>query len=52
MVERAYGELGISKADIVEKEFKNKVEILSNTDNAEPALAHERRSLQNKNCRV
>ena len=48
MVERAYGELGISKADIVEKGFKNKVEILSNTDNAEPALAHERRSLQNK----
>ena len=48
LVAKAYDELGISKADIVEKEFNNKVEILSNADNAEPALMRERTSLQNK----
>ncbi|MDC1222205.1 hypothetical protein N8Z47_06010, partial [Salibacteraceae bacterium] len=48
LVSKAYSELGISKADIIEKEFNNKVQILSNTDNAEPALDRERRSLQNQ----
>jgi hypothetical protein len=48
LVSKAYSELDISKEDIIEKEFNNKVQILSNTDNAEPALSRERRSLQNQ----
>ena len=46
LVSKAFAELGISKADIIEKEFNNKVEILLNSDNAEPALDRERRSLR------
>ncbi len=48
LVSKAYSELGISKADVIEKEFNNKVQILSNADNAEPALDREKRSLKNQ----
>lgn len=47
-VSKAYGELGISKADIAEKEFKNKLDNLSAKEDPESGLTDERRNLQKK----
>jgi hypothetical protein len=48
LVLKAYGELGISKADIAEKEFKNKLDTLSAKEDPEFGLDDERRTLQKK----
>ncbi|MEZ4722490.1 MAG: DUF349 domain-containing protein [Flavobacteriales bacterium] len=48
VISRAYKGLGISKAEVAEKEFQSKIDILTTRDNAADGLADERHNIQRK----
>lgn len=46
LVVKAYKAMGISKSQIIEKEFNNKLDMLTSNDDAEAGLQAERRNIQ------
>lgn len=48
IISRAYKGLGISKDEMEEKEFKSRIDIISNKDNPEDGLQNERYFIQRK----